>query len=73
VEGFSIMMSNTDNFSAEMDAAIVSSYDGLGVHEKMLKDSIRTGSYLDALERNPGLVKGKTVLDVGCGTGILSL
>ncbi len=33
----------------------------------------RTEAYRDALERNPALIKGATVLDVGCGTGILSL
>lgn len=39
----------------------------------MLKDSVRTGSYRAAIEDNPHLFKGKTVLDVGCGTGILSM
>lgn len=33
----------------------------------------RTDAYQRALEANPSLVKGKVVLDVGCGTGILSL
>ena len=39
----------------------------------MLKDSIRTLSYRNAIMQNPHLFKGKTVLDVGCGTGILSM
>lgn len=39
----------------------------------MLKDSVRTGSYRTAIINNPHLFKGKTVLDVGCGTGILSM
>jgi ribosomal protein L11 methylase PrmA len=39
----------------------------------MLKDSVRTGSYRSAIINNPHLFKGKTVLDVGCGTGILSM
>ncbi|KAH8119445.1 protein arginine N-methyltransferase [Phellopilus nigrolimitatus] len=39
----------------------------------MLKDSVRTGSYRAAILNNPHLFKGKTVLDVGCGTGILSM
>lgn len=39
----------------------------------MLKDSVRTGSYRDAIVKNTHLFKGKLVLDVGCGTGILSM
>lgn len=45
----------------------------LGIHEEMLKDTVRTNSYRDAIMKNPQLFKGKTVLDVGCGTGILSM
>lgn len=44
-----------------------------GIHEEMLKDSVRTGSYRAAIVDNGHLFKGKTVLDVGCGTGILSM
>ncbi|KAF8325273.1 protein arginine n-methyltransferase [Cantharellus anzutake] len=39
----------------------------------MLKDSVRTGSYRSAMLQNSHLFVGKTVLDVGCGTGILSM
>jgi len=39
----------------------------------MLKDSVRTGSYQAAILKNRHLFKDKTVLDVGCGTGILSM
>ena len=39
----------------------------------MLKDSVRTGSYRNAIVNNPHLFKDKVVLDVGCGTGILSM
>ncbi|KDQ27505.1 hypothetical protein PLEOSDRAFT_1089362 [Pleurotus ostreatus PC15] len=49
------------------------SYAHFGIHEEMLKDSVRTGSYRTAIINNPHLFKGKTVLDVGCGTGILSM
>jgi SAM-dependent methyltransferase len=44
-----------------------------GIHEEMLKDSVRTGSYRTAIMQNGHLFQGKTVLDVGCGTGILSM
>ena len=39
----------------------------------MLKDEVRTKSYRDAIVKNAHLFKGKVVLDVGCGTGILSM
>jgi protein arginine N-methyltransferase 1 len=44
-----------------------------GIHEEMLKDQVRTRTYQNAILQNPDLFKGKVVLDVGCGTGILSL
>ena len=39
----------------------------------MLKDTVRTEAYRDLIYDNKYLVHGKTVLDVGCGTGILSM
>ena len=44
-----------------------------GIHEEMLKDAVRTKTYRDSILNNAHVFKGKTVLDVGCGTGILSL
>jgi len=49
------------------------SYAHFGIHEEMLKDEVRTKSYRNAILNNKHLFKGKVVLDVGCGTGILSL
>ncbi|KAK2750948.1 type I protein arginine N-methyltransferase Rmt1 [Myotisia sp. PD_48] len=49
------------------------SYDHYGIHEEMLKDDVRTRSYRDAIYQNKHLFKDKIVLDVGCGTGILSM
>ena len=48
-------------------------YTHLGIHEEMLKDTVRTTSYMRAIRDNPHLFKDKVVLDVGCGTGILSM
>lgn len=50
-----------------------SSYDHFGIHEEMLKDTSRTLSYRHAMYKNKHLFKDKIVLDVGCGTGILSM
>ncbi|KAL8803756.1 MAG: hypothetical protein Q9182_002966 [Xanthomendoza sp. 2 TL-2023] len=46
---------------------------GVEIHETMLKDSVRTDAYRDFIYDNKNLFAGKVVLDVGCGTGILSL
>lgn len=39
----------------------------------MIRDKVRTDAYKKAIEQNKHLFKGKTVLDIGTGTGILSL
>ena len=39
----------------------------------MLKDQVRTVTYRNAIYHNKHLFRGKTVLDVGCGTGILCM
>ncbi|PVU94807.1 hypothetical protein BB559_002914 [Furculomyces boomerangus] len=49
------------------------SYAHFGIHEEMLKDKVRTLSYRNAIIQNKHLFKDKIVLDVGCGTGILSM
>lgn len=49
------------------------SYAHFGIHEEMIKDSVRTKTYQESMIANKHLFKGKVVLDVGCGTGILSM
>ncbi|MCJ1302133.1 Nuclear SAM-dependent mono-and asymmetric methyltransferase [Hypocenomyce scalaris] len=61
---------------AEMDHAEVhyfNSYNHHGIHEEMLKDEVRTKSYRDAIYQNRHIFRDKIVLDVGCGTSILSM
>lgn len=58
-------MSSPDNYSR--------SYDDLLVHQLMLQDSERVEAYKRSFEENKEQFKGKIVLDVGCGTGILSM
>uniref|UniRef100_A0A7S2U2X4 type I protein arginine methyltransferase n=1 Tax=Lotharella oceanica TaxID=641309 RepID=A0A7S2U2X4_9EUKA len=39
----------------------------------MLKDEVRTQTYMRSIITNRHLFQGKTVLDIGCGTGILCM
>ena len=61
------------NAAKSIDSSYFDSYSQFGIHREMISDAARTEAYRKALELNPSLIKGKTVLDVGCGTGILSL
>jgi len=45
----------------------------LDIHEIMLKDTVRTDAYRDFIYNNKDLFKDKVVLDVGTGTGVLSM
>ncbi|PPS17027.1 hypothetical protein GOBAR_AA03545 [Gossypium barbadense] len=49
------------------------SYSHFGIHEEMLKDVVRTKTYQNVIYQNKFLFQNKVVLDVGAGTGILSL
>lgn len=49
------------------------SYSSFGIHREMISDKVRTDAYKEAIMKNPSLIQGATVMDVGCGTGILSL
>ncbi|KAF9399791.1 hypothetical protein BGX21_005616 [Mortierella sp. AD011] len=49
------------------------SYAFSDIHQQMLNDRVRTEGYRDFIYENKDVFKGKTVLDVGCGTGILSM
>jgi len=49
------------------------SYAHFGIHEEMLKDRVRTGTYMNAILANSHLFKDRVVLDIGSGTGILCM
>ncbi|CAN1340713.1 Protein arginine N-methyltransferase 1.1 [Linum perenne] len=49
------------------------SYSHFGILQEMLKDVVRTKTYQNVIYQNKFLFKDKVVLDVGAGTGILSL
>ncbi|KAK7018782.1 Protein arginine N-methyltransferase 3 [Halocaridina rubra] len=57
----------------EEDEGYFNSYAHFDIHHEMLSDKVRTESYRDAILRNSPLLHGMRVLDLGCGTGILSM
>ena len=67
------LKSNMKSRLDQQDADYFQSYSGNAIHETMLKDRIRTDAYRDFIYDNKDLFHDKVVLDVGCGTGILSM
>ncbi|XP_059656176.1 probable protein arginine N-methyltransferase 6 [Cornus florida] len=57
----------------EFDKAYFQSYSHVGIHEEMIKDRVRTETYRAAILQHQNYIAGKVVVDVGCGTGILSI
>ncbi|XP_027366248.1 probable protein arginine N-methyltransferase 6 isoform X2 [Abrus precatorius] len=57
----------------DLDRAYFDCYAHIGVHEEMIKDRVRTDAYKNAIMHHKDFIKNKVVLDVGCGTGILSI
>ncbi|KAL8734363.1 MAG: hypothetical protein Q9166_001561 [cf. Caloplaca sp. 2 TL-2023] len=67
-EVFGILAKDKDH-----DSHYFTSYDHHEIHQTMLQDNVRTDAYRDFIYDNKHLFAGKVVLDVGCGTGILSM
>jgi len=59
--------------TVEEDHSYFQSYAHYSIHYEMLSDRVRTSSYRDALIKNPDRLRDALVLDIGCGTGILSM
>ncbi|XP_010533207.1 PREDICTED: probable protein arginine N-methyltransferase 6 [Tarenaya hassleriana] len=57
----------------DFDVAYFHSYAHVGIHEEMIKDRARTETYREAIMQHQNFIQGKIVVDVGCGTGILSI
>ena len=61
------------HLSSSEDQYYTTSYSHYSIHYEMLSDRIRTKAYEDSILMNKDFFENKTVLDIGCGTGILSL
>jgi len=59
--------------TVEEDHSYFESYAHYSIHYEMLSDQTRTSSYRSALINNPDRLSSSLVLDIGCGTGILSM
>jgi protein arginine N-methyltransferase 1 len=70
----SVMSVNSDSLRFnKVDDDYFGGYSTRHIHELMLRDVVRTEAYRDFMYQNTHLFKDKVVLDVGCGTGILSM
>ena len=57
----------------QIDDKYFDSYNDLEIHRLMIDDKPRTQAYCDAIMQNAHLFKDQIVMDVGAGSGILSL
>uniref|UniRef100_A0A3Q3W0F2 Protein arginine N-methyltransferase 2 n=1 Tax=Mola mola TaxID=94237 RepID=A0A3Q3W0F2_MOLML len=55
------------------DEEYFGSYKTLKLHLEMLSDKSRTEAYRHVIFNNSAALRGKVVMDLGCGTGIISL
>uniref|UniRef100_A0A1B6JFP7 type I protein arginine methyltransferase n=1 Tax=Homalodisca liturata TaxID=320908 RepID=A0A1B6JFP7_9HEMI len=68
-----VLNQNVGGIRLEDDEEYFNTYAHFGIHHEMLSDEVRTTSYQNALCLNSNTIGGSTVLDLGCGTGILSM
>jgi len=68
-----VRQATDDGLDEHEDVPYASSYSNYGIHLEMLQDKVRTETYMKSMLENSEYFKDKVVLDVGCGTGILSM
>ncbi|XP_050428105.1 protein arginine N-methyltransferase 3-like [Adelges cooleyi] len=66
-------INTASSINLEDDQSYFGSYSSVDIHFEMLKDKVRTQSYCSAILLNAPKFAGKTVLDLGTGSGILSM
>ncbi|XP_043525421.1 protein arginine N-methyltransferase 3 isoform X2 [Frieseomelitta varia] len=66
-------LTSFSNSNCNIDKGYFNTYNHFAIHHEMLTDKVRTESYRDALLTNANKFSNCVVLDVGCGTGILSM
>jgi protein arginine N-methyltransferase 3 len=64
---------NSNSIFQDKNDYYFESYANNDIHESMLKDTVRTEAYRDFMYDNKGYFKDKIVLDIGCGSGVLSM
>ena len=69
---FSDIISKSESKTEQLDYYF-DSYSYMDIHQEMLSDVVRTEAYRDSMYKNKHLFKDKIVMDIGCGTGILSM
>nr|XP_053653483.1 protein arginine N-methyltransferase 6-like isoform X1 [Cherax quadricarinatus]XP_053653484.1 protein arginine N-methyltransferase 6-like isoform X1 [Cherax quadricarinatus] len=68
------MKNGIDEKARVIDESYFASYSDIELHRTMIEDSVRTNAYQQAIFQNMEEdIRGKVVVDVGCGTGILSM
>ncbi|CRH02530.1 histone-arginine methyltransferase, putative [Plasmodium relictum] len=63
----------SNNDSKEIDKNYFDSYNYTSIHRTMILDKSRTNSYYEFIYKNKEIFKNKIVLDIGCGSSIISL
>ncbi|XP_076119800.1 protein arginine N-methyltransferase 2 [Alosa pseudoharengus] len=68
-----LQLQESDQDDSWQDEEYFESYGTLRLHLEMLSDKPRTETYRQVIFSNRATLKDKVVLDLGCGTGIISL
>ncbi|XP_045816106.1 probable protein arginine N-methyltransferase 6.1 [Trifolium pratense] len=74
IKGLNVFNVEEDSAShSSADNILFKNYEEVSVHRNMLQDTPRMVAYKSAISYHQKDIEGKVIVDVGCGTGILSI